>query len=94
MVLYIPEIPEVIEIDPVGRRNIDSLSIQTEIAHISNTGKVRLNFVPAVESHVLDLIVPLDVVVTIRGSDQKQSIKDKLEFNYTFTEVTPDYLEI
>ena len=38
MGIYKPELPEVIDIDPVGRREVVESQISTVISHISSTG--------------------------------------------------------
>ena len=53
---------------------------------------MKLDFTPAIASEVLEQIVPMDILVMVRGSDQKSNIKKKLAFDYTFMEITADHL--
>ena len=94
MGLYIPQIPIYGKEDPVGRRNINLPPINVGITDVSNTGLVRIEFNPPLTDEALNKTVTDDIVVTIRGNDEREIIKDMLEFDYSYVDVKVDHVLI
>ena len=80
--------------DPVGRRGVNLPPINIEIAHISNTGRVRVAFDPPIPREILGKIVLQDIVLSIRAGTDRASAKDQLAFTYSYTHLHEDYLDI
>ena len=94
MAVYVPIIDHVDFSDPVGRREINYPPINIRVIEISNTGKVNVSFEPPLSSSVLNKIVAEDIVVSIRCDDEKESAKEELAFEYVFTLMEKDRLEL